>query len=304
MLSPAVAFAWILGSAAMPMQPGWHKLDGCKFVEGPHSDGDSVEVLYKGKRHIFRLYFVDSIESNARSEPRRAAQAHYFGIRDDPAALKFAREAEEFTRSALQRPFTVYTRWTPVTPGSDNPSIRAFVELTDGGDLGTALVERGLAIIRSGPALSDHANGKSKSQLLKELREAETLARVGRIGAWAGEDKPSAPAPRHGGRVDATRSEELRALAGRRVVVKGTVSRVGSLPDGRITFVNFDGTQRGDFVAIFREGSRARISKAFPRGIENELPGKPVEVTGVLTLYRGNPQIEIEDPAQLVILGQ
>lgn len=304
MVSPAVALAWILGAAAMPLQPGWYKLEGCKFVEGPHSDGDSVEAIHEGKRHIFRLYFVDSIESNPRSEPRRAAQAQYFGVRDDPTALKFAREAEEFTRSALQRPFTVYTRWTPVTPGSDNPSIRAFVALPDGRDLGTALVERGLAIIRSGPALSGHPTGKTKSQILKKLREAETLARVGGTGAWAGAKGESAPVARTGGPVDVSRREELRSLAGQHAVVRGMVSRVGRLPDGSLTFVNFAGTGRGDFVAIIREGSLGRIGEGFPLGIAEELPGKFVEVSGFLTLYRGNPQIEIEEASQFVILDQ
>lgn len=304
MASPGFAFAWILAAAAVAPPPGWDRLEGCVRAEGPHNDGDSIEVLHAGKHHVFRLYFVDCIETNPNSAGRRAAQGSYFGVTDQVSALSYAEKAKEFTRAHLQRPFTIHTNWTPVTAGSDNPSIRAFVELSDGNDLGQLLVENGLAIIRSGPALSNHPDGRTRSQILKQLREAETLARVRGRGAWgpAARIKPSPPVEA-GSVIEATRTADLRARAGREVVVRGSISRVASLPDGRITFVNFEGTTRGDFVAIIREDSLPKIEAAFQGDLQTAMSGKQVELRGVVTLYRGNPQIEVDDPAQISVLN-
>jgi hypothetical protein len=57
---------------------------------------------------IFRLYFVDTPEEERVYADRIAEQAAYFGITPD-AAIQIGREASEFTKQALTKPFTTYT---------------------------------------------------------------------------------------------------------------------------------------------------------------------------------------------------
>ena len=291
---------------AVALAPGWDSLKNCRFLEGSHSDGDSVEAVYKGQRYVFRLYFVDTIEKNPQSRSRRAGQAKYFNLRGDEVegkALQAAYAASERTEALLQKPFTVFTRWEKVDPRGDNPSYRAFVETAQGDDLGENLVANGLAIIRNGRlSTEDHPNGRIIDEILRDLRRAETTAHQKGLGAWSavgpGEGKSMPPS----GPIAAGERNTLQGLAGHNARVQGRVSRVSSLPDGRITFVNFDGNGREDFVAIVRSGSLAEFKKDFPEGLGVALVGKNVIIEGLITLYRDTPQIEIERASQITVL--
>lgn len=298
--------------SAMERAPGWQKLQGCQYQEGSHSDGDSVEVIHHSQHHVFRLYFVDCIELNPRSVARRRAQGHYFGLRTEEEAMRWARAAAEATRELLaSKPFTVWTRWERVTPGSDNPSIRALIQTPCRRDLAEELVSRGLAIIRGGAALADHPDGRTRFEVLKTLRELETQARLDGRGAWSARRMaiPSSPPQNLRQPDDATHrvfsaeeAEALRAAAGRDVRVRGRLGVVSSLPDKRITFLNFEGVPRGGFVAIVRGGSLCALENALGGELPTRLTGRNVEIKGRLTLYKTIPQIELSEPAQLQIL--
>lgn len=286
------------------LAPGWEKLENCRFVEGTHSDGDSVEAEYGGRRYIFRLYFVDAIEKNPQSRARRAGQAKYFGLKGADAeslALQSAYAAAAFTKKHLQKPFAVYTQWEKVDPRGDNPSLRAFITTAGGRDLATALVGEGLALIRSGRrSTADHPEGQSVDATLRNLRQRETRAHLEGRGAWASariETGPGSPPTR----LSVRETKTLRSLAGKKVSVTGRVSRVGSLPDGRITFLNFEGVERGGFVAIVRAGSLNNLKKRFPDGLAPALAGRDVTVEGLVTLFRDAPQIEVDSPAQITL---
>jgi endonuclease YncB( thermonuclease family) len=293
--------AWaVLVSQAVLLAADWERLDGCEFFEGSHSDGDSVEIRRGGEHHIFRLYFVDCVEKNPASRARRRAQARYFGLKSSESALRTAYLARNFTKEKLRDPFTVYTRWQAVDPGGDNPAIRAFVETSDGRDLSALLVIEGLAIIRHGDtAVADHPKGRSSDEISSDLRQAEVEARAHKRGAWglarSGEtDQPEEV-------FVATDREALVSRAGTRVKVRGRVARIGALPNGRLTFINFTGTGREGFVGIVGSSVLPRLLSRFPDGLRNALVGKNVVLEGVITLYRGVPQIELESPAQLLI---
>jgi endonuclease YncB( thermonuclease family) len=294
--------AWaVLVSQAALLAGGWERLDRCEFFEGSSSDGDSIEV-HRGNRHyIFRLYFVDCVEKNPLSRARRSEQGRYFGLKSSEGTpLRAAYLAKNFTREKLREPFTIFTRWQRVDPGGDNPAFRAFVETADGEDLATLLVTEGLAIIRHGDsAVSDHPEGQSSEQISSELRRAEAEAKIRKRGAWG-----------LAGVVESDRTEDvlmatdhqaLVSRAGSRVKVRGRVSRVGALPDGRMTFVNFNGDGKEGFVAIVRANALPRFSKQFPKGLKSALVDRDVLLEGVITLYRGAPQIELESPAQIHI---
>lgn len=293
--------AWaVIVSQAVLWAQGWERLDRCEFHEGPHSDGDSVEVRRGGKRHVFRLYFVDCIEKNPASRVRRAVQARYFGMNgaSENVALRAAYLASGFTRRELDEPFTVYTRWQPVDPDGGNPAVRAFVETANGKDLSMLLVSEGLAIIRHGRrAVSDHPDGRTIEEFSSELRRAEREARAMKRGAWGLQGAAAGEVA--AGVIEATDRQALVASAGSRLRVCGRVSRVGTLP-GRMTFINFSGNrEKGGFVGIVREKFRSRFSGRFPDGLGSGLTGKQVVLEGTLTLYRDIPQIELESPGQI-----
>jgi endonuclease YncB( thermonuclease family) len=295
--------AWAaLVSQTLLLAQGWERLDSCEFFEGSHSDGDSVEVRRSDKHYVFRLYFVDCVEKNPASRARRAAQARYFGVKaSESAALRAAYLARNFTKDKLRNPFTVYTRWQAVDPAGDNPAIRAFVETADRKDLSTLLVKEGLAIIRHGDtAVSDHPNGRRSDEISSDLRKAEVEARAQKRGAWglvkSSEDGDGQPEI-----LDATDREALVSRAGTTVKVRGRVARIGALPDGGMTFINFDGRGRDGFVGIVRSKFLPRFADRFPNGLKRALVGKHVLLEGMITLYRGVPRIELESPLQLRI---
>jgi len=296
-----VAWAALVSQAVLVAQ-GWDRLDGCEFFEGSHSDGDSVEVRRGGKHYVFRLYFVDCVEKNPASRARRAAQARYFGVKgSESTALRAAYLARNFTKDKLRNPFTVYTCWQAVDPVGDNPAIRAFVETADGKDLSALLVNEGLAIIRHGnTAVSDHPKGRRSGEISSDLKKAEVEARARQRGAWGlarssehDDDQPEL--------LEATDREALVSRAGTRVKVRGRVALIGALPDGRMTFINFDDRGRDGFVGIVRARFLPRFADRFPNGLKSALVGKHVLLEGAITLYRGIPQIELESPAQLRI---
>ncbi len=299
----------LLFLAITPCAAGdWDVLTECRFVEGEHSDGDSIEVDIAGKHHVFRLYFVDTIEQNSQSKARRAGQGKYFGLTGDQAegrALQCAYAASEFTKKALAKPFTVRTRWEPVDSGNGNPSVRAFVQTADGRDLGEALVGAGLAIIRNGAkATSDHPGGRSADDILRALRETETNARLEGRGAWQFTLFPQKPDPLPDETIDATDRDRLLARAGHATRVHGRISRIGALPDGRITFLNFEGTRRGDFVVIIRSAALPAVLERFPEGLDKSLVGRAVEIEGLVTLFQETPQIEVDRPGQISLLDE
>jgi endonuclease YncB( thermonuclease family) len=295
------AWAALLASQTVLSAREWERLEGCEYFEGMYSDGDSIEVRRGGEHYVFRLYFVDCLERNPAARARRRAQGKYFGLKAaEGTPLRAAYLAKNFTKDNLRNPFTVHTRWQPVDPGGDNPSVRAFVETADGEDLATLLVREGLAIIRHGDtAVSDHPSGRSSPEISFDLRRAEAEAKAGRRGAWglvgAGKDDQQQEI------LMATAREALVSRAGTNVKVRGRVSRVGALPDGRLTFINFSANRREGLVAVIRANALRRFSNQFPTGLKSALVDKNVLLEGVITLYRGSPQIELESPAQLRI---
>jgi endonuclease YncB( thermonuclease family) len=95
---------------------------------------------------ILRLYFVDTPEEEPVYAVRIAEQAAYFGI-SSSAAIEVGQEASEFTKQALAKPFTIYTRWRRALGRSAIWRYYAIVVTADGHDLNELLVSAGLARI-------------------------------------------------------------------------------------------------------------------------------------------------------------
>lgn len=289
----------------------WELITSGVRTESPHNDGDSVAVRVNGRTVIFRLCFVDAIEANPRSTGRLARQAAHFGIPEDKldAARGLALRAGAFTKAQTSGPLRVWTRWEPVSPRSGNPSIRAFIEGRDG-DLALLLVRSGLALIKSGPAVSPHPDGRSVAEILRELESAEEEARQARRGGWAFSEQvapadpagAAAPPARKDGVFDAGDTARLLDRTGLETSVEGVVGRVSHLPDGRVHFINFEGNTRADFYAVIRGPDIGRLRGVFGAAFPGDLHGRRLRVSGRLAEHKGAPQIEISLPGQIEIL--
>lgn len=156
----------------------WTILEGCRLLSNPSNDGDSFHVRHEGQEYIFRLYHVDTPETDNSFPDRVRDQALYFGIspRD---AIRIGEEAKRFTARALGgKTFTVATQWTDAMGNSDLPRFFALV-VTDEGDLDELLTRAGL--VRVYGMDIEGAVGRLKNRTLLQL---EKDARRDKQGAW------------------------------------------------------------------------------------------------------------------------
>jgi endonuclease YncB( thermonuclease family) len=177
MLVPLVART----QTAPPAQP-FQRLDGCAYKPQRWDDGDSFHVILPYQKElIFRLYFVDTPEEERVYADRIAEQAAYFGMTPD-AVLQIGREASEFTKQALTKPFTIYTRWRRALGRSAIWRYYAIVVTADGHDLNELLVSNGLARIYG--TRTPLPDGRDSRTYLAHLHELENEARAAKRGAW------------------------------------------------------------------------------------------------------------------------
>jgi len=145
-------------------------------------DGDSFHVMHQGREYIFRLYFVDSPESDPTIVERIKDQAAYFGIssKDVPRA---GQAAAEFTRKRLAgSDITIVTRWQNALGRS---SLARFygVVLINGSNLAEQLVANGWARIYGLKA--NWPDGPRSATFINKLKNLELTAREKKRGAWA-----------------------------------------------------------------------------------------------------------------------
>lgn len=171
----------------------YDRFPDARLVDREGNDGDSFLVRAGGREFELRLYFVDAPESYlsdryADQRRRVAEQARELGGITPEEAIEVGKRATAFVKQQLAgRPFTVYTYWEQVFDGD---RYYGFVELPDGGDLGTRLVENGLARIHTkGPGSKEKPvptpKGESFFAARDELRALEQEARKAKRGAWA-----------------------------------------------------------------------------------------------------------------------
>jgi endonuclease YncB( thermonuclease family) len=159
-------------------EKGWSVLEGARLIKSSGNDGDSFHVMHEDKEHVFRLYFVDTAETDTRFPERIREQAKYFEL-NDRDTLALGKAASDFTKSVLaNRPFTVVTRWQDAR-GSTRLGRSYAMIVTDQGDLDELLVSEGLAR-RYGMPVGSSAGRQKQS----ELKKLEEQARQSGAGAW------------------------------------------------------------------------------------------------------------------------
>lgn len=169
----------------------WEVLTGCRLVTNAVVDGDSFHVLYRERKYVFRLYFVDAPESDAALTERAKEQAAYFGIRPDDIP-RAGKSAARFTRETLAgREFTVITRWQNALGRS---SLARFygVVLVGGKNLAEELVAHGHARIYG--LRANWPDGPRSTTFINRLKNLELTAREQKRGAWDAAKFPRAAA--------------------------------------------------------------------------------------------------------------
>lgn len=178
---------WLVGTGvAMAREPsgdGWEKLENCQLVESDYFDGDSFHVKHAGKSSHFRLYFVDTPETDTRFPDRVAEQAKHFGV-PVKEVLRVGKEAGKVTQRLLSRPFTVFTKWEDARGQSKQKRYYAVARLADGRTLQEALVEGGWARAFGMPA--EYPDRGGKAAFMARLRALESKARSARSGGYGG----------------------------------------------------------------------------------------------------------------------
>lgn len=171
---------------------GYDKFTDGRLVDLEGNDGDSFMVQAGGREFELRLYFVDAPEkylSDRYEDQRRrvAEQAREMGGITPEQAVAIGQQAKDFTKQQLSgKPFTVYTYWEEVY---QSDRVYGFVELPDGGDLGSKLVEQGLARVHTkGPGSKEKPvptpDGATFFQQRDKLEAIERLAQQAKRGAW------------------------------------------------------------------------------------------------------------------------
>lgn len=174
-------------------------LENCKLVENQSNDGDSFLVEcatpYRGEaQNRFRLYFIDTPETDSNSDFKRARlieQAAYWDSKDPDFALQMGLRAEQAVKKQLRSGFTLYTQGD-YAPSMGAPRYYAMIRVKDRW-LDELLVEEGLArVYGDGTGLPD---GTSADSHWRTLRELERTARNAKTNGWRFAAGSAGPVP-------------------------------------------------------------------------------------------------------------
>ena len=150
----------------------------CKLESVEEWTANFIKISQNGRSFQFRLYFVDTPESelDESSQPMLRAQTEYFG--DPPLSdlLNHGKEADEFVRKTLtERPFRIITRFEPAR---GTKSLYAFVQVDTEDNvrkyLSAMLVRKGLASITAKPSHTPFGQNAYdfREHLVKERQKA------------------------------------------------------------------------------------------------------------------------------------
>jgi endonuclease/exonuclease/phosphatase family metal-dependent hydrolase len=163
----------------------------------------------------------------------------------------------------------------------------------------TAGLGQPVAKVRPYPGLSDHY----PVIVDVDLAKADFLPKINvpaGIKALAGVAAPSIPVDLPGV-LSATDDAAIRAAIGKNVTIRGKVSQVGATKTGTMTFINFEGNSRGQFVVIVKKDFLPGVA-AVAGGDVGSLVGKTVEVKGELILYKETPEIDLRTASDIRIV--
>ena len=118
------------------------------------------------------------------------------------------------------------------------------------------------------------------------------------------EDAPAAPPatqPAAGDVIDVKDFAKLKDMEGKTATVRGTVSDTYTPASGSILILNFQGLKRRDFNVVVKKANLDAVNAGFNGGVAAAVKGHAITVTGPVSIYRGNPQIEVTKPEQIKV---
>lgn len=184
---------WLAAAAAASAVSPWVTLGGCSLEAWDGNDGDSFLIKCpdlkpeKDILKVFRLYYVDTPESEESLPERLEEQRVYWDLPNVQTVLKCGEKAKQFTKHFLGSRFEVHTRWETAMGRTKMGRHYAMLSV-EGEDLGCALVRNGLArVYGKGPDLEGLKEYRSAAANAwwERLRQAEALAKREKKGCWA-----------------------------------------------------------------------------------------------------------------------
>jgi endonuclease YncB( thermonuclease family) len=212
---------------ARASQAIWSRLDGVRYVESEHNDGDSFRVWHSGREYVFRLYGVDAPETSMDFPERVASQASEFGL-SESEAVSGGQAAADVVKSLLRNgAFSVLTSGEDALGRTRGGRIYAYAILPGNRDLGAELLSRGLA----------RAHGRTPSapyplyqEIKREYEKLEQSAKSLRRGLW----KASSTHSKNNGSNRAlpwTKAGDDSSRSAKKINInKATLSELESLP--------------------------------------------------------------------------
>jgi len=159
----------------------WQTIRNAQLIDNPWNDGDSFHILANGTHRVFRLYFVDTPETDRSLSDRIKTQAAYFNIPPTQVSA-LGEKAAAVSESLLKgKSLTIHTRWRDALGRSKLGRYYALIEV-DGKDLGGLLVQQGLARVYG--MKTDLPDGSDAARMTNRLQQFEREARARKVGAW------------------------------------------------------------------------------------------------------------------------
>ena len=153
------------------------------YVDDYKFEGDSFRVIIYRHFIPIRLYNVDTPEITIHdddSRERAREQGRYFGLRMESSVTKWGKEASDFVKKQLSRPFTVYTNREKTLDGKRN---YARVEFSNGEFLSESLIDAGLARV-SGASPKQERGTPFGDVVNSVFKSKESVAKKTGAGIW------------------------------------------------------------------------------------------------------------------------
>ena len=129
-------------------------------------------------------------------------------------------------------------------------------------------------------------------------RLRETMARDWKAGGGQEARDESAPTPTGPASPQVIDWQDAAQYVGQDVIVEGEI--VHTYDSGKVTFLNFDEDYRHTLtLVIFPD-----LYDAFPQPPARYFKDKRIRVQGTVDMYKGAPEIIIQDPRQIQVVGE
>lgn len=128
------------------------------------------------------------------------------------------------------------------------------------------------------------------------------LAFASRDNRAAADDASSKPSTQPAGEViDVKDHAKLKEMIGTTVTVRGKVREVFVPQSGSVSIFNFEGIDRRAFNVVVPKANLEAVNAGFDGDVASAVKDQTITVTGAIADYRGNPQIQLTKPEQLMI---